>query len=139
MTDYKINDKVWFVPDGYLIAIECRIIEIDDYFRKKEPQAYIFYGLDEPVGHHVCETDLYEFKELALEKLKHRYKEALNESDPLLHLTVTLKEYRKSRIKFIVSTWEGCSEKEKTCSEIAWQLELFNKMQGKEWFNIENI
>jgi hypothetical protein len=139
MTDYKINDKVWFVPDGYLIAIECIIVEIDDYFRKKEPQAYLFYQLDEPVGHDVCETELYRTKELALEELKFRYNEALNESDPLVHLTITLEEYRKRRINFIVNTWEDLTELGKEIRKYHWYNELIPKEQGKEWFNIKNL
>jgi len=153
MTDYKVGDKVWFVPDGYLIAIECVIIEIDDYFRKKEPQAYLFYDLDEPVGHNVSVTELHKTKELALEELTQRYKELLEDCvEDLIEnanelskqifpskAVTTLERYRKGRINFIVSTWEDCQDHEQSFIKRSWYLKLSVKEYGKEWFNVENI
>jgi hypothetical protein len=135
--DYKVNDKVWFIPVGCFIAIKCTIAEIDDEFRKKEPQAYLFYWLDEPVGHGVSNYELYKTKKLALEELKQGYKEALDEGRD--NLLVTLEEYRKHRINFIVNTWQDCSENEKIYYKNAWNLRLPIKEQRKEWFNIENL
>jgi hypothetical protein len=141
MTDYKVDDTVWFIPDGYLIAIECKIIEVDDELRKHAPESYLFYDLDEPVGHCVTNDELYITKELVLEELKFRYEEALNEifENDKDKLVITLNEYRTRRINFIVNTWEDCVDHEKSFIKKSWYLKLPSKEYGKEWFNINNF
>lgn len=157
MTDYKINDTIWFIPNGYFIVIKCTIIEVDDYFRKQESQAYLFYHLDEPVGHDVSTPELFKTSKDALRELKQRYKELLEECvEGLIEegssieranelskqifpskAIITLEEYRRRRINFIVSTWESQTKLDEIKKQ--WYNELPSKEYGKEWFNIRNI
>ena len=129
--DYKIDDKVWFIPDDYLLVIECKVIEVDDQFRKQEPQAYIWYSLDEPVGHDVGIDQLFKTKEEALGILK--YRKAI-----LKFKLDTLDKYRKDRIEFIINTWTD-DILEKEFKKKIWYKTLPNKEYNKQWFNVESL
>ncbi len=142
--EYKLNDIVYYLPDGYLLAIECKILEIDDYFRQKEPQAYLFYDLDEPVGHSVASYELYDSKEDALNALKKRNEQELRDrKDPKCYFKESynsnqqLEEYRKQRINFIVNTWENYENKDEEKEK--WFKELEDKKYNEKWFNINSL
>jgi hypothetical protein len=144
--DYKLGDFCWFIHYGYFIIIECKIIEIDDKNRRKQfindphkelPLPYLWYGLDEPVGNYVIEDELFKTKKQALEELKFRYSEAIDEG--LNNLLITLDKYRKQRINFIVNTWTDLSEKEKNDKKINWYRKLPKKEYNEQWFNIESF
>ncbi len=68
--EYKKGDKVWYIHGDLLI--HCTIRDIEDCFRKKHPDARLFYWLDEPVGHAVGADELYD----TFESAKKDFKEA---------------------------------------------------------------
>jgi hypothetical protein len=65
--EFDVGEEVWIIYPR--LAVKCKITELDDYFRKTEPTAYLFYDLDEPIGHSLSEDELYETKEEALNDL----------------------------------------------------------------------
>lgn len=143
--DYKINDVVWYKPISYLLIVKTKIVEIDDFFRKKHPQAYLFYWIDEPVGHGLTD-ELSETKEEAIQALKKHYNillednneyRSLGEEEIEIDSNPQLNIFRKNNISFIVSTWETCDTKQE--EKDRWYKELENKIYGVDWFNIENI
>jgi hypothetical protein len=58
MNDLRVGDKMWYVDTVYNIAILVTIEEVDDYFRKQNPNSYLFYWVDEPVGHALDRDEL---------------------------------------------------------------------------------
>lgn len=126
--ELKVGDKVWTVQEGYKLAILCTIIEIDDYFRKQEPQAYLFYTLDEPIGHDLAEWELISDKEKAKEYLEEIHKDYDDDFK-----VYTLDEYRNRRIDFIVKTWRsaGCNDE--------FVNDYIPKEHLEKWFTIQDI
>ena len=133
----KTGDKVWFIPGysgNHLLVVECEIIEIDDDFYKKDPNAYIFYWLDEPIGHSVDEEELFS----SLEDAKNYLLEIEHElTDPLLN--ANLNDYRKDRIHFVVSTWEDLSLEEQAEEREYWLNRLTYKQHLTQWFNLKDL
>jgi hypothetical protein len=131
LMDYKVGDKVWYIPgfrlDG-LLAIQCTITEVDDTFRQREAQAYLFYWIDEPVGHSLDEDNFFQTKEDAARELLSRREQLLKyyERENVVE-NAQLEKYRAKMIQFIMSTWPPG---EKTWPET---------YPDKEWFNLEDI
>lgn len=119
--DYKVGDTVWYIPEGYGILIKCKIVEVDDHFRKQEPQAYLFYDIDEPVGHFLNDYELYQTKEDAL-------------VDFIPDPSMSLAKYRICRIHFIISTWELDKEKSRLAKRELYHS-YHNKVYNEDWFN----
>ncbi len=110
-TEFFLGETVWYVPLTQKIAIKSKIVEIDDYF-----------WIDEPVTHGLRDDELFVSKEEA--------------NDALLATegnSVELSEYRRSTIKFIVSTWEGILYKKKEVD--LWLQQLPKKVKNVDWFN----
>jgi len=138
MTDLKLGDRLWYVS-GYsgehLIAIECTITEVDDHFRKAHSDAYLFYWVDEPVGHALSYDEIFLTKEEALAELLDRYYEALKDPDfdddgpPLTD--AQLVNYRKGVEHFIKATWKMNDGSHPGFNP--WP----EKKLGVEWFNID--
>lgn len=117
--EYKVGDKLWYVIDSSRLAILCTIREINDFFRKRHPGSYLFYDLDEPIGHDVAGHDMFDgTKEELLEELA---AETWDEYTP-----ETLEKYRERQKKFIASTW---SIKHPSFPNYP------TKEEGVEWFN----
>ena len=140
MSSYKVGDKVWCVPgyrDNSLIAVECTIVKIDDSFRKKHPDAYLFYWVDEPTGHALDEDELYTFEEAKLILLTR--KEMLEDfhEDERINCNADLIAYRTNGLKFIVSTWEDAPEEAKNVETMLKNYPA--KERGKNWFNISDL
>lgn len=121
MKEYSVGDKVWYIPRGYGIIIQCTITEIDDYFRQKDAASYLFYELDEPVGHSVDNSEIFDSLKEARENV---------EFNPNMNIY----KYRASRIRFIVSTWDLSPEQTGVEKERLWSL-YPEKEYNKEWFN----
>lgn len=95
LSNLSVGDVVWYVPRGIALAIRCRIVEVDDWARRQHPQGTLFYWIDEPVGHGLCDDEVFSTKEDALEFLKAEH----GDKPPS-----TLAAYREQAVKFIVST-----------------------------------
>jgi hypothetical protein len=133
MNDRKKGDKVWYIP-GYrakdLIVIHCAIIDVDD---TENP----FYWLDEPIGHSVGESDIYDKLEHAETELRFRYVRARKEAeddneDPPGDDAGNLELFRKTGKSFIVKTHEAHGGKHPGFSSEMCPP----KKAGKDWFNI---
>ena len=132
--ELKIGDAVWYIPDGYLLAVKCKIIEIDDEF---DPVGgIIFYDIDEPVGHDLYEDELFLTKKAAEAALlvKYENRHYKYKDSPAVELDL----YRKRKIKFIVSTWELLPQEKKR--EIDnWYNSLPPKIYNESWFNLASL
>jgi hypothetical protein len=129
--DYKVGDEVWYAPPGYALIIKCKIIEVDDQFRKKSPQAYLFYDLDEPVGHYVADDEFY----TSFEEVVADFQDEYSNDCPMM----TLDEFRKSKIHFIVGTWHDRTAAEKEEDEKELYKNYPAKVLGVDWFNAKNM
>lgn len=143
MKDYKKDDTVWFIHHGHLLVIECKVTDVDDFFRKKDPRAYLFYWLDEPVGHAAAADELFDSKEEALKQLKINYEELLKEFPDSVKLT-SLSDYREKQIKFIIGTHYSKEQKQEFKDRIKkeeeeWHNSLSDKNYGEKWFNYQSI
>jgi hypothetical protein len=142
--EFQAGDVVWIVPRDANLIIRCTITEVDDYFRKLEPQAYLFYWIDEPIGHSLAEDELFSTEKEAITELLGEEKEVELEMIAELEtelgvsgLEVDLMKWRQRRMKFIISTWEDAPQTEDFLRE---QLKQFpNKVQGQDWFNPSDL
>lgn len=103
MKDYEKGDEVWFVANHYdnKIAIKCAIDEVDDYFRKKNENAYLFYHLDIVIGHTVASDELFDSKE----QVKN-YFDSLSINAEAIDTEVNFEEWHQDNKDFVISTWE---------------------------------
>lgn len=128
--DYKVGDKVWIIP-GYrltgLIAIECTIVDLHDEFRKIDPNAYMFYWVDEPTGHFLDKDELLS-KEEAIEELLAIALTCFAYEPENFNEDVTLEEFRESSKNFIMGTWHEDNP--------VWTVEYPDKQKEVEWFNV---
>jgi len=121
----SVGDKVWFIFSN--LAVLGEVVGINDYFRKQDPGGFLFYDLDEPIGHDLGESDLYDsleslLKENSVEVLEY------NEKDLIL-----LHETRIESIRFIVKTHGlGVEETQKRVSELMSNCK--EKVYCKDWF-----
>lgn len=70
--ELRLGQEVWHIPGfrwNSLIAVRCEIVRVDDKFRRQHPSGFLFYDIDEPVGHSFGADELYINKEEALEVL----------------------------------------------------------------------
>jgi hypothetical protein len=134
--EYKVGDKIWFIPGyrgQYLLAIQCTITEVDDHFRKQEPQAHLFYDIDEPCGHFLAADEIIDSYEEAQEILKEFFLEEYeNNSDANPNLQ--LSAYREKAINFILGT-QRLNLLDHENSKKEWLDSLPDKEYGVEWFN----
>lgn len=136
---HKVNDKVWYIARGYLLIIECKIVEVDMQWRNKHPEGIIFYWLDEPIGHEVDDEEIYDTLEEAKFNLKELYEFHLENLDELPNVDEQLDSYRKRKINWIADTWEHLSEAQKEEEKEKWYKDLETKKYGEQWSNINNI
>jgi|SRR3990172_2502100 len=136
--DLEIGDEIWFIP-GYaensLIAVKCKIIEIEDFARKRYSNGFLFYYIDEVCGHAIGASDACGCKEEAIEELLSRYKEAKENIyglDNEAKTDVTLQDYRNDTKKFILST-HGEDADENSFPMYP------DKQHLIDWFNVEDI
>jgi hypothetical protein len=131
----KVGRAAWFIPDGYLLAVKSKIIEVDTQWKDKHPDGIVFYDIDEPVGHSVNADELLTKREARAQLLfLYENKCYKYEDGPAVELDL----YRKNRIKFIVSTWN--LQKWAVKWEIdKWYNSLPPKEYGVEWFNLQYI
>lgn len=140
--DYKIGDEVWYIPRGSNILIKCKITEVDDQWRKKEPQAYLFYDIEEPCGHFLADDEFFvaDSTEEALEVFQEYLREWYGEEDKEERRRVdTLEEFRKRVIHFVIATHNEIDDEDKIKVEKEWYDGLPAKTQGVDWFNATDI
>lgn len=124
-TEFSVGDEVWYIPDGRAILIRCKITEVDDQWRKKHPKGFLFYSIDEPVGHGLDE------RELAISK--EEGEDWLRECE--CSYCPTLIEYREKSLKFIMKTWG--KDHPHTLEEM--MAKYPNKEKGKDWFHLSDL
>ncbi len=145
--EFDAGEEVWIIFGT--VVVRCKITEVDDYFRKQHPNAYIFYDLNEPIGHSLSEDELFETKEEALEVLREMLESwKKNEHDvdeetcrfvENRFYTDTLENLRRKNTEFIGATHEGNKPTETNTpfvQKFADDL-LKNypeKIEGKDWF-----
>ena len=128
--EYKVGDEVWYAPDGCKFIVKCKITEVDDENRKKESQAYIWYDIDEPVGHFVDEEELVPVENNSSDD------QSCDDDGPGYpeDYDITLAQWRQRQINFIVKAHQHRTEEEND----AHKKELINlyppKQYGKDWF-----
>src|SRR5258708_1945646 len=130
--DLELNKEYWYIP-GFrgdsLIAIKVKIIEIDDQFRKQHPESYLFYWVDEPVGHAVSDDELISRRE-AEDELMSRFEG--NSEDEIADLTA----WRTRSLSFI----RGTHVRNAMNVDNFPRAESYPaKQQGVDWFNISDI
>lgn len=127
MNEYKKGDKVWFVPAGAAFAVSCTIEYVEDCFRKKSPEAFLFYDLDEPIGHDVDESEITRSRKEALEALREQVEDEVYGKN----LATDLNEWRDRCIRFIVKThgknWDTMTDEERKT------FKYKKKTKGKDW------
>ena len=141
----KLYDSVWIILGR--LAIKCKIIKIDDWARKDSPTAYLFYDVDEPVGHSLAEYDLCYSKEEAIKKLVKKLISTVNVvmnepeefSDALdnIYKSDSLEETRKDHIDFIASTRSNKSDRQEVHEHF--KKFLTPKNHETEWVSIKDI
>ncbi|MBI1957410.1 MAG: hypothetical protein HYS44_03065 [Candidatus Niyogibacteria bacterium] len=126
--EYSVGDYVWYCIEyqDYLLMVRCKIIEIDDHFRRQHPSGYIFYSLDEPVGHSV-DADMLspEFDE------REGFSDDEGEFVPdTNHSGSLLEDWRAGMIEFICKTHEY----EVSIADVRHACQLKEKTEGEDWF-----
>jgi hypothetical protein len=135
---YNIGDEVWYIfSDG--LFVKCKITEIDNEFRKSSPGSYLFYDIDEPIGHFVGSEEIFPSLKSALwfflEYLQNDFRTVLRDRfSDVSPENLTLDKKRKLQIDFI----------RKTQGEFAKPLKEWNtwypkKKKGKDWFSIWDL
>ncbi len=149
LREFNVGEEVWIIYGT--VVVRCKITEIDDYFRKQHPDAYLFYDVDEPIGHSLSEDELSETKEEAIEALYERLEEWKNEvnhpsfdketRDKIINrfYNDTLDDIRRKTAEFIGATHEGNKPSEtKTPFVQKFADDLLKnypkKIEGKDWF-----
>ena len=141
--EYKEGDIVWWNGGGLLIR--CRIDHVEDEFRKKHPTSYLFYDLDEPVGHSVGGDDITTSFEEACEMFLAKYEERYDDEDIEDGVPeCDLYEMRHTLLHFILSTHLPGSDwgKKYLITEEMIQERLKEypvKERGKDWFTFGDI
>lgn len=120
VNEFDQGEIIWFVPQNCRLVIRCTIEEVDDEFRKKHPDSYLFYWVDEPVGHALSEDEICLTKEEAEEVAGNGIY-----SEDLLF-------WRRKQLKFIISTWKDAPEEEKDVEKVL--LNYPEKQEGIDWF-----
>lgn len=103
--EYKVGDEVWYVI-GNGLAIKCKITEIDYSFRNKSPSGYLFYSVDEPLGHDLCYYDFFDTKEEAVEALRE------DKADRRTPYYTDINAWRATNKAFIIKTHVSSSTTE---------------------------
>lgn len=132
----KVGDSVWYIArtqNGYVV-VKCKIVEVEKCFRQKESDAYVFYDLDEPIGHSVAYDEVFLNSTLAKRAMRDYYAEALfNKDESGLGLDATLESYRKTLMGFIAHTWEVDGGAHPGFAPYP------DKKEGQDWFNMGMI
>lgn len=134
--EYKTGDTVWYLA-GF-VAVRCTILEVEDCFRRKHPDAYLFYWLDEPVGHAVGADDLYDTREAAEAALR----EAIAESPHEASEPETLGDCRRDRNEFVKSTHldAATTDDQRRAVEEDWAARRYpDKQRGTDWFTPRDL
>jgi len=128
----EVGEQVWIVY-GRLV-VKCTILVVDDYFRTTgDPgceHAYLFYDVDEPIGHSLTESELFVDILQAAESLKRRFDGELD--DPEL---TDLDKMREMYLRFISGTHGEHAEE----SYKAMKADLGGKKRGEDWFTYNDI
>ncbi len=146
--ELKAGEEYWYIPSHGLLIVKVKITEVEDWARKQHPAGYLFYEIDEPVGHSVDESQLYSTKKEAVKELIRRLQENTQpslselcggkqrEHNPEL-FAADLMDIRRRTMTFILSTWKDAPEEEK---DIEKRLKNYpEKVHGQDWFNLTDL
>lgn len=114
-----------------MFAVQCTILEVDFEARDRDPHGYLFYDLDEPIGHDPGGDQLYSTKEEAIEALKRAWEE--DEEKCQFPKEGTLDSWRRGQITFIRSTWGKADQDQ------PFPVTYKTKERGKEWVSIYDV
>ena len=140
--EYAVGDKVWLVEGDLLI--HCSVIEVDDSFRKKDAAAYLFYWLDEPIGHAIGADEMYDTFDQAKEVFEECVKntKAFYEEEGVEYKGTSLEQSRNRTARFILATYlEGDQYgkkdlvKDQAVKDMLEESAYPGKEKGKEWFS----
>jgi len=120
---FEAGEQVWIVY-GHLI-VKCTVVKIDDYFRKQNKDAYLFYDVDEPIGHSLAEYEMFTDPINAAKQLHRDFPEFLKDPD-----AEDLDTVREDYMKFISGT-HGDDAQE---SYNAMKADLTDKKHLEDWF-----
>lgn len=131
-TKWKPGDEAWYVPGygSWLIAIRVRVTDVEWPGGPEEEGGVPFYWVDEPVGYALGDDELFATEREAREALlemahDHDAKPDGRPEDQ------TLWEWRRRRMEFIASTWEG--------KHPGFDGLFRDKVLGKDWFSLDSI
>lgn len=107
---FRKGEWLWYiVRDRFLpLLVKVQIEEVEDHFRKNSDSAYLFYAIDEPVGHSVNDDELFMLdteSTAALDCFADTVQDEWNE--PTVNRNADLKDYRTGVQEFIAGTWGG--------------------------------
>lgn len=134
--EYKKGNVVWYLA-GF-VAVRCTILEVEDCFRKRHPDAHLFYWLDEPVSHAVGVDELYDTRDEAEAALREDI--AFNPHEAAE--PETLDDYRRSLYGFVKSTHlaAATTEDERRAVEKDWTDRRYpDKQRGTDWFTPRDL
>jgi len=148
--EYKIGDKV-YVQVSMALLVRCNIIDIDDFARKRHPDGYLFYDVDEPIGHSIAADEIYDDLQDGLTGMlimfadRVRYFKNKLFCDSAFNNLMRLKEcdlsrlenWRKKQIDFIAES-NGCGEPRKETIEFFDNI-LKEKKRGEDWWDMYYI
>lgn len=146
--EFDVGEEVWIIFGT--VVVKCKITEVDNQFRKQHPSAYLFYDVDEPIGHSLSEDEFAETSDEALKALYERLEGWKNNDHPSYSEAArkrvidgfynnTLDDIRRKTAEFIGATHEGNKPTEtKTPFVQKFADKLLKKypekIEGKDWF-----
>jgi len=142
--EFDAGEEVWIVYARTLI-VRCTICEVNKWARNSHASAFLFYDVDEPIGHDLPEDELYTSKEEALWELALQVDDELNylkenkDQDAINEYTGRFSETLDDlRTGFIHSIAKTHGDKYKASK--AWMEQAYPKKErGIDWFNYNDL
>ncbi|MFA5132497.1 MAG: hypothetical protein WC444_04235 [Candidatus Paceibacterota bacterium] len=134
----NVGSTVWYIAAPGLF-VKCKVTEIETYFRDTSPGSYLFYDIDEPVGHSVGGDELFPSLEAAvsffIDRLQNGFRDLLKEGCPsILPENLSLDNERKKDIDFIRST-----QGKHAAPLEEWAIHYPKKERGVDWFTVWDL
>jgi hypothetical protein len=131
---FEEGEQVWIVY-GRLV-VKCTILKVDDYFRTTGTpgceHAFLFYDVDEPIGHSLAEYEMYTNPIEAAKACHRDFPETLQLSETQ---NQNLDEVREGYIHFISRTHGKHMDE----SYQAMKAALVPKERNKDWFTYNDF
>jgi hypothetical protein len=136
---YQVGDTVWYIPghsNPLLLAIRCRVVEVNDQFHQQDSSTPIYYWLDEPVGHAVSADQLFDTREQAGREMARRLAGAIESFglafiESLDDLPSDLAGYRHYAVYS-----SKMSRRQQGLPPLV--FDLAEKAKGQDWFTLDH-